>query len=85
MTEKENTHGHERGDLLPVLDQLHTDTLADGRVWLFCLDADFFEDDALCVGRASCRAGLVDVAECTLFVGFVRLCVVNVVVGRQLE
>src|SRR5688572_3666170 len=38
---------HEGGDLLSVLDQLDTDALANGRVGLFRLDADFLQDDAL--------------------------------------
>ena len=31
--------GHERGDLLAVLDELHTNALANGRVRLFCFNA----------------------------------------------
>ena len=44
------THGDEGGDLLSVLDKLHTDALADGRVGLLGLDADLLEHNALSVG-----------------------------------
>jgi hypothetical protein len=49
MITKEKTHGDESGDLLSVLDELHAHTLADGRIRLFCLDANLLEDNALCV------------------------------------
>lgn len=67
------TYGHESGDLLSVLDQLDTDTLADSRVGLLGLNTDFFKDNALGVRRASSGGGLVDVAESTLLVLLIGL------------
>jgi hypothetical protein len=40
----------ESGDLLAVLDELHTHTLANGRVGLLGLNTDLLEDDTLGVG-----------------------------------
>lgn len=49
----------ESSDLLAVLDELDTDTFADGGVGLLGLDTDLFEDDALCVRGAAEGGGLV--------------------------
>lgn len=50
--------GHEGGDLLAVLDQLHTHALANSRVGLFGFDANLLENDALSVGSTTERVGL---------------------------
>lgn len=57
-----STHGDESGDLLSVLDELHTHTLADGRIWLFCLDANLLQHNPFGVRRSSGGGGLVNVA-----------------------
>ena len=44
------TYGHECSDLFAVLDQLDTNAFSDGRVWLFGLDSNLLENDALSVG-----------------------------------
>jgi hypothetical protein len=67
------TYGNKSGDLLSVLNELHTHALADGRVGLFGFDANLLEDDALCVGGTSSRRCFVDVAESAFFVGFICL------------
>ena len=70
---RKRTHGHESGDLLPVLDELDAHALADGGIGLLRLDADLLEDDALCVRRSSRGRCFVEVAEGPLFIRFVRL------------
>ena len=50
---------HEGGDLLAVLDELHADALADGRVGLLGLDADLLEHDTLGVRRAAEGLGVL--------------------------
>ena len=66
-------YGNESRNLLSVLDKLHTDALADGRVGLLGLNADLLQHNAFCVRRASSGGGLVDVTEGPLLVGLVRL------------
>ena len=58
----------ESGDLLDVLDELNTDTLANGRVGLLGLDTDLLEDDTLGVRRTTEGRGLVGGTEQTLLV-----------------
>jgi hypothetical protein len=70
------THGDEGGDFLAVLDELHAHALADGGVGLLGLNADLLEHDALGVRRTTSRRGLVEVAEGTLLVRLVGLCIV---------
>ena len=41
------THRHESGDLLSVLNELHTNTFSDGGVGLLSLDTDFLKDNTL--------------------------------------
>jgi hypothetical protein len=67
------THRYEGNDFLAIFYQLHTHTFPDGRVGLFCFDADFLEYDAFSMRRSTCWGGLVDVSEGTLFVSFVCL------------
>ena len=79
------TYRNEGGDLLAVLDELHTDTLADGRVGLLGLNADLLEHDALRVGRSTSGGRLVDVAQGALFVRLVRLQVCQKISNRPRE
>jgi hypothetical protein len=52
-----STYRYEGGDLLSVLNQLHTDTFSDGRVGLFCFNTDFLKYDAFGMRRASSWGG----------------------------
>lgn len=70
----------EGGDLLAVLDELDTDTLADGRVGLLGLDTDLLEHDALGVRRTTGRRRAVRGAERALLVVVVGPAVVAAVV-----
>ena len=67
------THRHESGDLLSILNELHTNTFSDGRVGLLSLNTDFLKDNTLGVRRTTGGRGLVEVAERTLLVRLVRL------------
>src|SRR6056297_966165 len=51
--------GTERGDLLPVLDELDADALSDRRVRLLCLDSDLLENDAASLRGALEGVGLL--------------------------
>ena len=73
ITRLERAYRDESSDLLSVLNELHTHTLADGRVGLLRLNTDLLEDYTLGVRRTSSRGGLVNVTERTLFVRLVRL------------
>lgn len=55
--------GDEGGDLLAVLDQLDTDTLADGGVGLLGLDTDLLQHNTLGVGGTSKGGGAEHRAE----------------------
>jgi len=58
----------ESGDLLSVLDELDTDTLANGGVWLLGLNTDLLKNNALGVGGTSEWRGLVGGTEKSLLV-----------------
>lgn len=60
--------GHERGNLLAVLDQLRAHALADRRVGLLGLNANLLEHDALAVRRTAKRVALELRAEVGLLV-----------------
>ena len=63
------THG--RCDLLAVLNELHPDTLPDGRIWLFGLNPYFFQHNSLCMRGAPKRIGLQGCAQVGFLVLFV--------------
>ena len=63
---KTTVERNEGRHLLTVLDQLNTDTLANGRVRLLGLDTNLLKNDTLGMRRTTSRRGLVEVAEGTL-------------------
>ena len=69
----DDTHRYESGHLLAVLDELHTDALADSGVGLLGLNANLLKHDSLCVRGTSSGRGLVNVAKGPLLVRLVRL------------
>lgn len=64
--------GDEGGDLLAVLDELHADALANGRVGLLGLNTDLLDDDAGGVGGTVERVGLERGEKVLLLVALVR-------------
>jgi len=64
--------GNESGDLLAVLDELHSDALPDGGVGLLGLDSDLLQHDAFDVRSASEGIGLQSRARMRLLVILVR-------------
>lgn len=59
----------ESSDLLAVLDELDTDTLANSRVGLLGLNTDLLQNNALGVGRATKGRRLESGTQGTLLVG----------------
>ena len=57
--------------LLAVLNELHPDTLPDGRIWLFGLNPYFFQHNSLCMRGAPKRIGLQGCAQVGFLVLFV--------------
>ena len=63
--------GDECGNFLPVLNELDTDTLSDGRVGLLSLNTNLFEDNSLGHGGSSHGIGLVGGDGVGLAVNFI--------------
>ena len=57
--------------LLAVLNELHPDTLPDGRIWLFGLNPYFFQHNSLCMRGTPKRIGLQGCAQVGFLVLFV--------------
>lgn len=72
----------ESSDLLAVLDQLDTDTLANSGVGLLGLNTDLLEDDSLGVGRTTEGRGLESGAESALLVAVVGPALLATVVAQ---
>lgn len=52
---RKRTYRHESGDLLSVLDELHTDTLPNSRVGLLGFNSDLFQHNTLRVRGSTSR------------------------------
>lgn len=72
----------ESSDLLSVLDELDTDTLSDSGVGLLGLNTDLLEDDALGVGGATERRGLVGGSQKALLEGQIGPALFTAVVAQ---
>ncbi|KAM3074710.1 hypothetical protein ACMFMG_012181 [Clarireedia jacksonii] len=59
----------ESSNLLSVLDQLHPNTLSNGRVWLLCLYTNLLKNNALGVRRTSEWRGFESGTQSALLVG----------------
>lgn len=62
---------NESSDLLTVLDELNTDTLSNGGVWLFGFNTNLFQYNSLSVGRTTERRRLEGSSKKSLLVGHI--------------
>merc|ERR550534_1153043 len=60
--------GDESGDLLSILDKLHSDTLSDSRVRLLSFYTNLLKNNSLSMGSSSERIGLVSCSQICLLV-----------------
>uniref|UniRef100_A0A8D2DUW0 Uncharacterized protein n=1 Tax=Sciurus vulgaris TaxID=55149 RepID=A0A8D2DUW0_SCIVU len=68
--------GYKSCDFLAILDQLHPDTLPNGKIWLFGFNPYFFQHNSLCMGSITKRIGLQGCAQ----MGFLLLFIMPLLV-----